>query len=491
VKKILIYDNTQPPPSDVCNLLGIERFSDVYYRKRSLDRWISDLAGQAGLTFVDLESLMHADSLAKPPLSGPGRQTIIYIPAWIAFGCAEKEAALFLQKLSLTRNNLRVANDTNQFDPYAPHMMVLVDDLAQSFLRAVASGESAESFFREAGEQLQPVPDHANMIDLRDPLRFTDYLTSNFDARFFNSVQTVNEFVLLKRSTDAAKLKREHDFYHLLPASMQMFFVQPYDFTREAQGASYKMERLFVPDMALQWIHGSLNRIHLERFLDKVLFFVRSRPARPVPRDIAERTRDEAYRSKLLARLEQLEALPAYASIEPYARATFGGVRSLLDRYLKLLDKSQPAEIEKSLCIGHGDLCFSNILYSKTTGLMRFIDARGAETEDELYVNPYYDIAKLSHSVVGNYDFINYGLFRLDIDSDLKVRLHIDAKPQPWATGMFRQKLTESGFDPELTRLYEASLFISMAPLHIDVPKKVIAFLVNAADILDELERNF
>jgi hypothetical protein len=56
---------------------------------------------------------------------------------------------------------------------------------------------------------------------------------------------------------------------------------------------------------------------------------------------------------------------------------------------------------------------------------------------------------------------------------------------------MFRQKLTESGFDPELTRLYEASLFISMAPLHIDVPKKVIAFLVNAADILDELERKF
>ncbi|EKS73268.1 hypothetical protein BURK_002335 [Burkholderia sp. SJ98] len=490
MKKILLYDNTQPPPSDVCNLLGIERFSEVYYRKRSLERWISDLADLAGVTFVDLESLTHPDSLVKPPLGGPGRQTIIYIPAWIAFGCPEQEAALFLQKLSMTRNNLRVATDDNRFNPHAPHIIALVDEMAQSFLRALASGESAESFFRDAGDRMQAVPDHAGMIDLRDPLRFTDYLTSNFDARFFNSVETVNDFVLLKRSTDAAKLKREHDFYHLLPASMQMFFVQPYDFQQEPQGASYKMERLFVPDMALQWIHGSLNEVHLERFLDKVLFFVRSRPMRSVARDTAERAREEAYRSKLLARVEQLEALPAYTSIEPYARATFGGVRALLDRYLSLLDKSKPAEIEKSLCIGHGDLCFSNILYSKTTGLMRFIDARGAATEDDLYVNPYYDIAKLSHSVVGNYDFINYGLFRLNIDGDLKAQLQIDAKPHSWAAAMFERKLTSSGFDPKLTRLYEASLFISMAPLHIDVPKKVIAFLVNAANILDELERH-
>ncbi|MDR5855197.1 capsular biosynthesis protein [Caballeronia sp. LZ062] len=491
MRKILLYDNTQPPPSDVSNLLGIERFSDVYYRKRSLERWMSDLADQAGFNFVDIETLAHPDSLIQPPLAGSGRQIIVYVPAWIAFGCAETEASLFLQKLGLTRNNLRVTSDSATFDPRAPYMMALVDDMAKALLHSIAAGESAESFLREVADQLQPVPDDARMIDLRDPLRFTDYLTSNFDARFFNSVQTVNDFVLLKRSTDGAKLRREHDFYHLLPPSMQMFFVQPYDFRQEAEGASYKMERLFVPDMALQWIHGSLDETHLERFLDKVLFFVRSRPTRSVPRDVAERARNEAYRSKLLARIEQLEALPAYAAIEPYARATFGGVRTLVARYFALLDRARPADIEKSLCIGHGDLCFSNILYSKTTGLMRFIDAKGAATEDELYVNPYYDIAKLSHSVVGNYDFINYGLFRLEVDADLKVRVLIDAAPKPWAAVAFRRKLVQNGFDPVLARLYEASLFISMAPLHIDVPKKVVAFLVNAAGILDEVEREF
>ena len=42
-----------------------------------------------------------------------------------------------------------------------------------------------------------------------------------------------------------------------------------------------------------------------------------------------------------------------------------------------------------------------------------------ADGDDDLYVSPFYDLAKLSHSVVGNYDFINYGLYRVEIDADL------------------------------------------------------------------------
>ena len=52
---------------------------------------------------------------------------------------------------------------------------------------------------------------------------------------------------------------------------------------------------------------------------------------------------------------------------------------------------------ETTLCIGHGDLCFSNMLYSKTTGLLKFIDPRGADKPSDLYMHSYYDVAKLSH----------------------------------------------------------------------------------------------
>ena len=39
-----------------------------------------------------------------------------------------------------------------------------------------------------------------------------------------------------------------------------------------------------------------------------------------------------------------------------------------------------------------------------------------------------------------------------------------------------------------MVRIYEASLFISMLPLHIDNPYKVYGFILNAIRILQEVE---
>ncbi|MBC7389181.1 MAG: hypothetical protein H7329_08235, partial [Opitutaceae bacterium] len=43
------------------------------------------------------------------------------------------------------------------------------------------------------------------------------------------------------------------------------------------------------------------------------------------------------------------------------------------------------------------------------------------------------------------------------------------------------------GYNYELVRIFEASLFLSMLPLHIDNPKKVLAFILNAINILTEI----
>jgi hypothetical protein len=69
----------------------------------------------------------------------------------------------------------------------------------------------------------------------------------------------------------------------------------------------------------------------------------------------------------------------------------------------------------------------------------------------------------------------------------LRARLKIDSPSLGWPADMFQRQLEKSGFDPGLIRLYEASLFISMLPLHIDRPRKVLAFAINADDILASL----
>ena len=115
---------------------------------------------------------------------------------------------------------------------------------------------------------------------------------------------------------------------------------------------------------------------------------------------------------------------------------------------------------------------------------MKLIDPKGAQTEEELYTNPYYDLAKLSHSVCGGYDYFNSDLFEIAVDEELHLKLRIDCDNACYHA-IFREYLARYDFDYRLIRLYEASLFLSMLPLHMDREKKVLGFLLNAIDIME------
>lgn len=482
---VLLFDNASIVPHDISNLLGVSRYSDIYYRKRSLDRWIADICAAAGIDFVELAEGPASSALTKR--LEQANLVVLYIPSFMAFGCPEEDAALFLRKLSLTRSCICVTESDAAAQP-SIQVAALTGQLARHVLQTALQGGNLAETLAEARHQMHSVPSDVHLIDMRDPLRFTDYLTSNFDVRFFNSVQSVNDFTVEKRSSDARKLRREYQYYGLLPAELQTFFIQPYAFHQEGNSASYRMERLFVPDMALQWIHGSLDERSLKRFFDKIFHYIDLRPAKAVDKVTAQSVYQDAYRTKVKERLQQLKTLSEFDRLSPYLDVNFGGIDALFNRYFTLLDQADERPQPNELRLGHGDLCFSNILYSKTTDLMRFIDPRGADSQDDLYLTPLYDLAKLSHSVIGNYDFINYGLFQLEIDQDLQLSLHIEQEVPTWARPMFEQHLRQNGFDPCRIRLLEASLFLSMAPLHIDSPRKVLAFLVNAGKILAELE---
>ncbi len=127
------------------------------------------------------------------------------------------------------------------------------------------------------------------------------------------------------------------------------------------------------------------------------------------------------------------------------------------------------------------------MLFDKNTELLMLIDPKGALKEEDLWTDPYYDVAKLSHSVCGRYDLFNNGLYRFDLDDDLKPELEIEFDNSEYVK-IFKEYLKKNGFSYELVRLYEASLFLSMLPLHMDYPKKVFGFVKNAEAILEELK---
>ena len=166
-----------------------------------------------------------------------------------------------------------------------------------------------------------------------------------------------------------------------------------------------------------------------------------------------------------------------------------GGLTGLHERARTLIRAELGADSSDHLALSHGDPCLSNILFNPGLGLFRLIDPRGATRLEDGLMHPVYDLAKLSHSLIGGYDFINNGLFECKLGADLDLTLELDGGgPSAFVRQAFLQRLASGGWNPRLTRACEMSLFLSMLPLHADAPRKLPAFALAAHAILNELD---
>jgi thiamine kinase-like enzyme len=481
----VLYDDTVDVPDEVRELIRIDHFGAIVYRRSSLCEALESVVAEAGLpaTIILRESLdwtRLAGKLQRDEIGG----MFLVCPANVYSTCPPETLATFLRQACYAPNNLLMPLHQSG----RPGWALMTAQLLKAYIER-RLGNDLVAFYDAKRPEFSPIEGRLGLVDLSEGHALIDFLSGAFDVRHFNAIEWEG-YTITKRSTDTAKLRQEYDLYDLLPPRMQNFFLRPFDFTERDGVAQYRMERLFVPDMAVQWLQGGYELGDFSRFLDQVFYFVMEREARSVTRDLARAKQESLYVTKLVKRIEDLKKLKPYASLAILLETQFGGVDRLVERYLRLFERRRDRFPLDRLVIGHGDLCFSNILYSKTNRFMRLIDARGASNANDLYTDPYYDLAKLSHSVLGNYDAINQDMFDIKVDKHLRLSLVFDRSVQTWVRELFLEKLTHAGFDPALTRLAESSLFISMLPLHIDRPHKVLAFAINADTILNELEKS-
>jgi thiamine kinase-like enzyme len=265
----------------------------------------------------------------------------------------------------------------------------------------------------------------------------------------------------------------------------------PYDLRIEdGKYGSYKMERLLMLDMGQQWVNGSVTVEEFERFLEDIFGFFDVRARRSCSQDKARQNFEKLYVEKVKHRKLDLEQLPVVSKLRELMNQT-----SAMDSYERVFEAyfDLAADVKNELpdheCIGHGDPCFSNILYDKRIRLLRLIDPRGAADRDALWGDPHYDFAKLSHSVLGGYDYIVNGLYQLNLNADLRLQLTTSEKSWLAYAAAFTRHLEGRFIDVRRIRILEASLFLSLLPLHQDVPRNLAAFLLIAAHILREVER--
>jgi hypothetical protein len=479
----IVYDDTPVVPNEIKAFVGINHFGNIVYRRKSLLEAVRELALKAGWPEpIHLCNAADVSALTEKLRKEDDRQRYLICPSNLVSSNRPDSVLVFLRQIEHSPAPLYMfLQDARGRRGWAlmPALMLRL------YLRKHEEGD-IESFFEEQGERFVHVHDRLPLIDLGDEPVLQEFLSGQYDARHFNAVER-DQYTVIKRSENREKLKEEFDFYHLVPPAMQTFLVQPFDFQDDGTSASYRMERIGAPDMATQWVNSAIQAHELERFLSHIFYFLEVRSRRPADKVECAAVHDALYGEKVKSRIFALKAHRSYPQLAPFLERACDGIDRLVERYLKLLASMRRRSHMDHLVIGHGDPCFSNIFYSKASQYLKLIDPRGAKSMETLFTDPYYDVAKLSHSVQGAYDFINNDKFEIVINERLRPDLRVEGRPATWASEMFCRQLEKYGFDSWTVRLYEASLFISMLPLHIDRPRKVLAFAINAANILDTL----
>lgn len=459
----VIYDDTRKPGRDISSITGKKGFGDIIYKRLTL----RERSREYFESLNECEIFADASEVAEIKINNNTPVILIYSD----FVIRDKKGVeiLITKALCAHENYLIVDNNKNAG--------VIFKDY-ESFTKACVADFDNYAMIQSD-----------SFLDISEVNAFRAFITGGFEARFFNSVSG-DEYTVVKTSDKVSKIKAEYTFYGLLPDDMKQWFVCPYNYQEKDGKASYTMERYHMTDLAIRYIHGAIGTEEFRDIIEKLFYFLGKRHTKPVSKEEYDTTARKIYIEKVEERTEELKKVAGYDKLAELIKALtpYSSIDEIVARYKELYVKVRKnGQFDYVKAIGHGDLCFSNILYSKEASLLKLIDPKGALMAEDLYMDPYYDLAKLSHSICGHYDYYNSDLFEISVGSDLNARLKVDADNRIYVQ-QFKQKLEENNIDFRIVRLYEASLFLSMLPFHMDRPKKVFAFVLNALAIMDSLE---
>lgn len=483
-KTLLIYDDHMTSNFFIRSIIGDKHFGDVILKRRSIKHnFMTEIEKMDVIQKVLEYSFEYEyDHLIQSVSRFSDNIPIIHIFSYSVI-LDEKQAKLIFAKSQFIKKPVMVNNEEN--------ILLLMFPSKTSYLQFLARWHNTPEFL----EEFSTSPEKFDSLystafgDISNYTNFQNYITGGFDSRFFNSVKG-DDYVVTKRSNNKKKMHGEYSFYYLLPDSMKMWFVMPFNYLEDDCGASYQMERYHVPDMAIRWVHGAVSLKEMEQLLQRFFHFINSRNKKQISAEDYKKQADQLYVTKVLERYQELKKNPDFAVLDSMIQlgTDYNSLEDIIEHYISLYRRLGNITQNTVSVIGHGDPCFSNILYHSSTNQLKFIDPKGAENEGQLWTDPYYDVAKISHSLCARYDFFNNGLYQISVGENLKFQLDIDFKNNSYIH-IFKEYCQKNGFDYYRVRVYEISLFLSMLPLHMDKRQKVFGFILNAINLIKDVDK--
>lgn len=308
--------------------------------------------------------------------------------------------------------------------------------------------------------------------------------------RAFNSLASTPLWIR-KSSVDQTKIRAESHWYESLPPELSMF--TPRYLGQEAddpsRSTSYRLEYLYLSTLSELAVFGDLPPYSWQRIFACIDEFMSQMRAVSAPAAHPLVT-SKNYLDKTLTRLADFSRVEGLDIRKPTRFDSYAlpSLEKITEMVCSVITDASTADTT----IVHGDLCYSNILFDPRSIQVRVIDPRGLTLDGQvsLYGDSRYDLAKLSHSVVGRYDSIIAGRYTLRRDGPLDFHLALQQKQSMDEIEHQFLNMTFAGRSPKepWVSAMMITLFLSMLPLHYDDKDRQYALLANALRLFADFD---
>ncbi len=298
--------------------------------------------------------------------------------------------------------------------------------------------------------------------------------------RSFNYMQ-ISDGIVTKSSQNEKKIIAEIDWFLNLPTNLKIY--TPNLITHEKdKSIKYSLEYLYLPTLSELYVFGEQGIGFWKNVFSNCFLFLKTckENKNTYNNSKSELNSKSLIVDKTLSRLSELKDSGIWEINSPiYLNNTLHP--SLLDIANKLFIIA--IDGEESCGYLHGDFCFSNILYDIRSNRIKVIDPRGIDNNNVItqFGDIYYDYAKISHSIIGCYDFIIAKMYNIKKNSNNNFSFSISIDER--LTQIQNEFINNLNFEGvNFKKIYSQMilLFISMVPLHKDNEERQIALILNA-----------
>lgn len=323
----------------------------------------------------------------------------------------------------------------------------------------------------------------------------------SFVTRAYNNLTVSDTGAFLIKESSDARLHDELTYYRHLPEQLKVYFPRLIELNDGSVPRSHYnlcLEYYAYPDLGKKFVEESIPDVQWKKIFEFFSKFARKCSVHTAPHSESDCV--QMFVTKTEREQLALQENPFFAEICKHTMLELNG-KPL--RSFEVVWPTVRTHILEKYCKGvkpfswiHGDCCFGNILYGhhEKTGdvVLKFIDPRGSFGQTQFYGDFYYDLAKLSHSCNGGYEYFINDAFNVETKgSSFELSymrndgLHV--VPHPAASKMFKEVVQENGYDEQRIRTLEGTIFVGMCARHYDSLDRQKAMYITGLKILNEI----